>query len=325
MLMAIPLSRRQLLQLSGAAGLLCTLPKAAFAGEKSPAPAPSPYASFHPFTIGDIPALALNDGFGAMPLKPLWAPEASEEELKTALAREHLPTSSVAMQFNILLLKIGGETVLIDTGYGKNGGPTNGLLLDSLAKAGIQPSDITGIVLSHAHGDHFGGLVDAHTRALNFPNAKIFANKTEVDFWTGSASDSLGETKKSAATVLGEVKAKLEFVAPGDKILGGLELLDAHGHTPGHLAVLISSGSDQLLHIVDTAHNHVINFANPGWTVGFDTDNKQAAATRKKIFDRIVADRLRTFAYHLPWPGLGHIVHEGAGFRWLPEPWKWDS
>ena len=106
----------------------------------------------------------------------------------------------------------------------------------------------------------------------------------------------------------------------------GLEVVDAPGHTPGHIALLVSSGKEALLNAADTVHHHVLMFAHPEWTSSFDSDPKMAAETRRKILQRAAGDGLRVLGYHLPFPGIGHVrTAKGGAFEWVPEPWNWTS
>lgn len=65
---------------------------------------------------------------------------------------------------------------------------------------------------------------------------------------------------------------------------------------------------------------------HPDWTVAFDTNEAQAAASRKQLLAKAAADRTRLFGYHLPFPGLGRVRADGrgqgGGYEWLPEPWS---
>ena len=286
-------------------------------------------AGFHRFNIGEIKAIALNDGGGKLsPVHPTFAPSASAEEVKAVLEKAIVPTDHVKMYFNVLVLSIGAETILIDTG---NGGADGGVA-GNLAAAGIKPESITGIIISHAHPDHVFGLVGADDKP-KFPNAKIFMNKLEHDFWTADTLNfgdlSVGEDSKRAWSkripeILKINKAAVQLVAGGDKVLGGLELVHTPGHTPGHTSVLVRSGQESLMAMGDLAHNYVLMFARPDWTIGFDLDRKQAVHTRRETFDRLAADRTRVFGYHLPWPALGHVRRTGAeAFEWAMEPWGW--
>jgi glyoxylase-like metal-dependent hydrolase (beta-lactamase superfamily II) len=271
----------------------------------------------------------LHDGGFSAPAgqSPFGVGEA-EGAVAAGLEAALLPADAVQVQFNNLLVKIGAELVLIDAGCGAAFGDAGGKLAAALAAVGVKPSQITGVVLTHAHGDHFGGLLDGEGKAA-FGNARIFVSRAEHAFWTGSSPDVSGmavpeEGRRGAVegaqkmfTVL---KDKLELVAGGDRILDGLELLDTPGHTPGHLALAVGSGKDQLLHFADAAHHHALSFANPGWRFAYDADGAMAAATRRKLFDRAAADKMRLFGSHMPFPALGRVRKTGAAYEFVMEP-----
>lgn len=329
-------TRREAIKIAGAAGVMAALPWSGIPRAEAAAPAlKGPQAGgYYRFSIGDIEAIVISDGgLSFRPIQPTWAPEASKEELEGTLRSAFLPTDRLNLDVNTLLLKIGGELVLVDTGAGNLFGPTLGKMAERLAAAGIQPAQVTAVVISHAHGDHFGGLLDGEGKPV-FTNATYFASKTEVDFWTGSDPDLSKlrvppENRKvfldNARRYLGAIKGRLTPVMPGKKIVEGLEVVDAPGHTPGHIALLVSSGKEALLHAVDTVH-HALMFAHPEWTSAFDVDPKMGADTRRRVLDRTAADGLRVLGYHLPFPGIGHVrTVKGGGFEWLPEPWSWTT
>ncbi|MCP2500196.1 MAG: MBL fold metallo-hydrolase [Deltaproteobacteria bacterium] len=330
-------TRRDALKIAGAAGVMAALPWSGIPEAEAAAPAlKGPQAGgYYRFAIGEIEAVVISDGgLSFQPIQPTWAPEASKEELEGTLRSAFLPTDRLNLDVNTLLLKIGGELVLVDSGAGGLYGPSLGKVRERLSAAGVEPSQVTGVVLTHAHGDHFGGLLDGDGKPV-FPNAAYFASKTEVDYWTGSDPDMSKlrvpeENKKvfaaNAKRYLGAIKDRLTPVSPGQKIVPGLEVVSAPGHTPGHIALLVSSGKEALLHAVDTVHHHKLMFAHPEWTSAFDSDPKMGADTRRKILDRSAADGLRVLGYHLPFPGIGHVrAVKGGGFEWVPEPWNWTS
>ncbi|MCX5691329.1 MAG: MBL fold metallo-hydrolase [Planctomycetota bacterium] len=286
-------------------------------------------AGYYRFQIGSIEAVALHDGSSKLtPIQPAIASEATADELNSVLREYHHSTDAANIEFNTLVLKIGAETVLIDTG---NGGDGAGVAAN-LAAAGIKPESITAVIISHAHPDHIFGLVNAND-SLAFPNAKVFMSKIEHDFWTADTIK-LGDTAipdewrkawiSRVPAVIKAVKPKLNLVAGGDALMDALEPIHTPGHTPGHLSVAIRSGKDQLMAMGDLSHNSVVMFAKPTWTIGFDVSKKDAIATRLKMFDRMAADRMRVFGYHMPWPGLGHIRRVGVdSYQWLLESWAW--
>lgn len=289
---------------------------------------------FYRARIGSIPTTIVSDGFSAIaPVQPLFAPEGKAEEVAAVLRENFLPEDKVNIDFNTVLLRIGGEVILVDTGSGISQEATIGRLLGNLMAAGVKPAQVTGIIITHAHRDHLFGAVQPDGRA-SFPNAKVFISKTEHDFWMSPNPDLSGlgvpeEWKKAwvsgTQSVLGSLKGSLQLVAPGDKIVDGIELVGTPGHTPGHMSLVVSSGKDRVLIAGDLAHNHALMFAKPEWTVAFDSDKKQAIESRKKMFDRAAADRLRVLAYHMPFPGVGHISRQGSGYRWNMEPWAWTA
>jgi glyoxylase-like metal-dependent hydrolase (beta-lactamase superfamily II) len=330
-------TRRDALKFAGAAGVMAALPWSGIAEAEAAAPAlKGPQAGgYYRFSIGDVEAVVISDGgLSFKPIQPTWAPEASKEELEGMLRSAFLPTDRLNLDVNTLLLKIGGELVLVDTGAANLFGPSLGKMPERLAAAGVQPAQVTGVVLTHAHGDHYGGLLDGAGKPV-FPNATYFASKTEVDYWTGSDPDMSklripDENKKvfaaNAKRYFGAIKDRLTPVSPGQKIVEGVEVVGAPGHTPGHIALLVTSGKEALLNAADTVHHHVVLFAHPEWTSYFDSDPKMAAETRRKILQRAAADGLRVLGYHLPFPGIGHVrAAKGGAFEWVPEPWNWAS
>jgi glyoxylase-like metal-dependent hydrolase (beta-lactamase superfamily II) len=332
-------SRRSALQLAGLGAAALALPRMARGDDNVAAPAVkepkvlTQPTGFYRAKVGSLETLILSDGSFKVATRPLFAPEASDEQVTQVLRENLAPTDMVSMEFNVICVKIGRETVLIDTGNGPTptGGP--GRIFAQLKAAGVSPDDVTAVIITHAHYDHLGGAVDAMDKPA-FKNARVFMSRAEHDFWSQDKPELSGakipqEWKDGWITGthkrLAALKGKLELVKPGDRILDGLELIDTPGHTPGHLSVLISDGADQLLCAADTCHNHILMFAKPDWSIGVDSDPKLAVASRKRLFDRAAADKLRVSAYHLPWPGFGRIGKHRDGYLWVPEPWSWEA
>lgn len=329
---AMEVSRREMFRIAGAAGIAfaargASLPARALAAS----PAGSRSSGFYRFAIGDIEATVVSDGgLAFQPIQPTWAPEAKKEEIEAMLSAAFLPADRLSLAVNVLAMRIGDGVVLVDTGAGGLFGPTLGKMKENLGAAGVDPAGVKAVILSHGHGDHFGGLLDSEGKS-NYPNAAVYANKTEIDYWTGPNPDVSKlripeENRKvfveNARKHFAAVRDRLQAVTPGQKILGGsVEIVAAPGHTPGHIALQVVSGKEALLHVADTVHHYVLMFARPEWTAAFDSDPQMAAATRKKVFERAAAERTRVLGYHLPFPGIGHVRAAKQGFEWVPEPW----
>jgi len=333
--LAARLSRRDALRLFGLASFTAAFtPSLLRAAETAPTAAPvlslaGGQPGFYRFNIGAIEALALSDGGMAPAVNecPFGVGE-PREKVAATLHDAFLPTDKVRIPFNVLVVRLGSDLVMIDAGCGGAFGPIGGHLTAQLAAAGIKPEQITAIILSHVHGDHFGGLLDANKEPA-FKNAKLFIHRQEHAFWIGASPDlsamkMADDTKKNfiagAQSVLAAFKGKWQLISSSEKLFDGLEIVEAFGHTPGHIALLFSSGNDQLLHFVDAAHHHVLSFAHPEWIMAFDSHPAAAIETRKKLFDRAAADRLRLFGAHMPFPALGHLRSTQGHYEYVTEP-----
>lgn len=326
------LDRRSML----AAGALALTP--ALLGRRAIAAAPAAAqaaaaqgepARFHRFKVGSVECVAVNDGTMILNgVQPTFAAKAPKEALDAALDRAFHPRDRAMLEFNAIALKLGtaggGEWVLIDCGYGENGAPTTGKIPANLKAAGIAPEAISAIFISHAHGDHINGVLTKEG-TLAYPNARYIMSKIEHDFWTGNPDLSklaFGDQQKREFTAnaqkhIAAIKPKLELIDGSSKLFSQLAFEPTPGHTPGHTSLVLRDGSDELFILADAAHNHVVMFADPTWGPIFDTEPDVAAATRRRLWDRLAADRTKVMAFHLPWPGLGHVRRDGGAYEWL--------
>lgn len=112
---------------------------------------------------------------------------------------------------------------------------------------------------------------------------------------------------------------RLRLVEGDHEPVPGVQILPAFGHTPGHLAVLISSGRQQLLYGAD-ALVHPVHVKHPDWNTVFDVLSEQAVRTRRQMLDRSASDRCLTFHYHFPFPCIGSVSRWKGGYQWEPMP-----
>ena len=117
-------------------------------------------AGFYRRKIGTFDVAVVSDGtFPFAPPFPTFGQNAGEEKVKAALEREFIKYENTLGHVNTLLVKTGKDVVLVDTGCGTLFGPTTGKLLSRLANAGVDAEAVTAVVITHAHGDHVGGLL----------------------------------------------------------------------------------------------------------------------------------------------------------------------
>ncbi len=283
---------------------------------------PSP--GFHRFKLGEFEITTIRDGARASDgPHPTFGANQPPEEVAALMEANLLPPSRFVNGFSPTLVSTGSELVLFDTGLGegaRQGGM--GQLIEQLAASGYKPEDVDVVVITHMHGDHIGGLTEGGAPA--FPNARYVAGKTEYDFWT-SPDRMSGPTANNAKAVDAKVKPlaeKMTFIEDNGEVVAGIVGLAAPGHTPGHMIFRLESGGKALIVTADTANHFVASLQRPEWHVAFDMDKEQGAATRKKVFDMIAADRLPFIGYHMPWPSVGYVEKMDVGYRYVPHTYQ---
>jgi glyoxylase-like metal-dependent hydrolase (beta-lactamase superfamily II) len=268
--------------------------------------------------IGDITVIALSDGVLAAPLDVVLGVERAEiERLAGRKPGEPLPIA-----VNAFLLERAGKLALVDTGSGNSMGPTLGGVPQNLRALGVAPERIETIFLTHLHPDHSNGLVDDAGNAI-YPNAEVVLHETEAAFWldrdeASGATERIRRNIAKTAVTTAPYRARMRTVRDGEAVPDISALLLA-GHTPGHTGWLIQSGKDSLLIWGDLVHLAAIQIERPDTGLVYDVDPQAACATRRRMFDRVAADKLAVAGAHLDFPGFGTIVRKGAGFAFEPD------
>jgi glyoxylase-like metal-dependent hydrolase (beta-lactamase superfamily II) len=257
----------------------------------------------HPFRLGELKLTALRDAQVAFPNDAKTfgvdaSPSAVSEELRAGGA----PTDRITVSVDALLVRTGKRIVLIDTGLGPK---SKGVLVDSLAEDKVSPKAVTDILLTHSHGDHIGGVLNANGGLL-FPKATIRMASAE---WASLQ-------KSGPADLVKTIAPHVKTFEPGAKIAPGITSVALDGHTPGHVGYEISSKGAKLLDIGDVAHSSIISLAKPDWTMGFDKDATLAKKTRQSTLAHLASDQELVFSPHFPYPGVGHVVTAGNAFAW---------
>lgn len=275
------------------------------------------------FHVGSIGCSVLSDGYVAYPTNWFF-PNADPDRLRQALEARHMPTHTVISPYTCLLIETGRNVILVDTGAGA-ASPTTGAIRARLEMLGVRPRDVDTVVLTHAHPDHIGGLATAYGQPI-FRNARHILAEREFEFWTGRADlkamrvpdEMKASMTRTARQALAAVRFQIETVDREREIVAGVRVLPAAGHTPGHLAVLVSDGGEHLLNVGDAAV-HPLHLEDPTLENGFDLAPGEACATRQELLDRAVAERAHLLAFHFPFPSVGRVAaRRGGGWDWTP-------
>lgn len=267
----------------------------------------------HRFYVGAIECTVLADGSAGYGMDKLAMrfPSIGEADLAGALLACGEEPDGQVSYYNPLLIRVGGDTILVDGGERADRHVTTGRTPQCLVELGIKPEEIDTVVITHAHGDHIVGLFETDNETLRYPKARYLISQTEWDFW-------MAQSRPNGSVMsawLAGLAPYVEFLEGDGVIRPGIKAIPASGHTPGHICLLIESEGERLLHGVDLVHSP-IQFANPDWSIKFDIDPAQARATRRALFGQLADEALLTLFYHMPFPGLGYIDRIGEGFVW---------
>jgi glyoxylase-like metal-dependent hydrolase (beta-lactamase superfamily II) len=263
----------------------------------------------HRFRVGQFDCTIIGDGGepGNVEMVKGMFPTVAAENIEGAIEAGGNP---IIFSINILHVQTPDGQVLIDTGTGSG----NEQLLDSLAQAGIDRHKIDRIIITHGHGDHIGGIVNANGQ-LNFPNARYSLWQSEWEYWLEQAEKS-DDPQNTARLNLLPIQERVDLIDHESEILPGMCVLAAPGHTIGHIALLLTSDGENLLHIVDAAH-HPMQVIHTDWSPAFDTQPDLSAQTRRALFERAARENLLVMAYHFPFPGLGQVTQQADVMRWI--------
>jgi glyoxylase-like metal-dependent hydrolase (beta-lactamase superfamily II) len=303
----------------------------------APALAAAPVAdrqapSYYRYKVGDAQVSVISDGANSFPLGDGFVLNARKDEVSAALEQAFLPKDKVTIHFAPLVINAGGRLVVVDTGNGAAAFAASqgnvGQFAANLGAAGFDPKAVDAVVISHFHADHINGLLAADGTPA-FPNAEVLVPAAEWKYFMddGEMSRASGERLqgvfKNARRVFETgLNKKVTPYEWGKDVAPGLYAVETIGHTPGHTSFILSSGNDKVFIQSDVTNLPALFVSHPGWHLMFDQDPVQAEKTRRKVYDMLVADKMRVQGFHYPFPANGFVQKDGDGYRLVPAPWS---
>jgi len=272
-----------------------------------------PSSIFPSQRVGDFTITAISDGYLAASLDFLSNIDPSEASKMQSDAGQK---DASTVHINCYVVRGAGRTILIDGGAGgiKQWG---GRLRTNLSLAGIEPSEIDTILLTHAHPDHVGGLVDRGGQIV-FPNAELVAHQREVEFWQDDSNLSRASERARgnfliARQVFNGYRDQLRTFDAGE-VLPGISAMPLPGHTDGHSGYLLESHDQGLLVWGDIVHFPHIQIKRPDVSIAFDQDPSLAAATRSRLLDLVSSEELLIAGMHFGELGFARIKRMGRSY-----------
>ena len=286
---------------------------------------PSRYA----LRVGDIDVLVISDG--VLPITaPTLATNADSADLATWLDDMFLPPDVLDWPLNVVVVRSGGRTILIDAGLGMEfpDFPRAGQLALRLEAAGIPAASVTDVVLTHMHMDHVGGLLTDGLRSRLSPDVRIHAASAEAEFWESPdfsrtvMPQPIPDVLRSVASrFLDEYRGRLQTFETEYEVAPGVLVSRTGGHTPGHSVVRLASGGERMTFAGDLVFQ--VGFDNPEWQNGFEHDPEEAARVRIRLLRELAATGEALVATHLPFPSVCHVAAAGDVFRCVPAVWDY--
>jgi glyoxylase-like metal-dependent hydrolase (beta-lactamase superfamily II) len=286
---------------------------------------PSRYA----VQVGDIEVLVISDGVLPITAETL-AYDTNPADLATWLDDRFLPKDVLDWPLNVVVVRSGGRTILVDAGLGVEfpDFPRAGQTVHRLEAAGIDPSAVTDVVLTHLHMDHVGGLLTQGLKERLRPDLRVHVASAEAEFWeapdfsnTHMPAPVPDALRSIASRFLDEYRGQMRTFETEYEVAPGVLVRRTGGHTPGHSIVRLASGGDRLTFAGDAVFE--VGFDNPEWHNGFEHDPEEAARVRIQLLRELAATGESLVATHLPFPSVCHVATAGDVFRCVPAAWDY--
>ncbi len=326
------LTRRGLLSGATAIGAANLFPDIYSVANAAAPPIGAQAPGFYRYKVGNFECTSINDGARSFAPPDRFVVNVPKDQFLAAAEAAYMPKGMVTVPFNPQLINTGSKLVLIDCGNGvAQFEPSKGAVgrtLHNLQAAGVDPKAVDVVLMSHLHPDHTNGI-RAADGSMAFPNAEIMVPARDWAFWMSDDNAAKAESNPMMKNYFANVKkvyagieGKVTKYEWGKEVVPGITSIEAPGHTPGHTAFAIASGSSKIFVQSDVTNIPELFLRNPDWHVVFDVDAQKAQETRHKFYDMVSAEKALVVGFHFTFPSLGYVEKDGAKYRLVPTLWN---
>jgi glyoxylase-like metal-dependent hydrolase (beta-lactamase superfamily II) len=329
----IELNRRSVLTGAVAASATALTPLAVSTPSLAAAPpAGKQNTGWYRYKVGSHEITVATDGVNRFRFPDGFVANKNRDEVNAGIAQFYMGVEKdhVAIPYSPIAVNTGSKLVVIDTGTGEANFERSkgvaGQFHSNLKAAGIDRNQVDIVIISHFHGDHINGLLGTDNKPA-FANAEILVPAPEWKYFMDDAemgkqtSDRMKGVFTNARRVFDALGRKVTQYEAGKEIAPGITAVATHGHSPGHMSHVVSSGNSKV-YVQGDVTNIPLFVRNPGWHLFFDQDAKMAEETRRKVYDMLAAEKMQVQGFHYPFPALAYIEKTGAGYRETPVPWS---
>ena len=266
--------------------------------------------------VGAIAIEGVSDGSIPMPPTPLFN-KTDQDWLQHSQFLDD--DGMLPIEMGGFLVRSGEHLVLVDTGLGPQVVPgRTGSFMKNLAALGVDPSEITDVVLTHLHFDHLGWATDGERRL--FDNATYRCHEADWEFFMGPNpfDDSLAVSSlggRSSSELLPPLVDRLETWSSDGTVLPGIDVRSAPGHTPGSTVIVVSSGTERAMLLGDVVHCPA-ELLSDDWEMIGDVDRRLAQRSREALARELERSNIPAAATHFPGLKFGRLLSAQGRRQW---------
>ena len=220
-----------------------------------------------------------------------------------------LPGASILVDAGDYAVAVSLNTPYVPPDYSPPPG-----LIDQLLEKDISPEDITHVVITHLHFDHYSGVTIERDGQYvpAFPNARCSVGR--ADWEDPDTQEALKDPDSLESRTVGVLhRAGLLELVEGDiDLLPGIRILAARGESPGHQVVRVHS-EGQVLYCLGDLYHDPLEVEHPTWMARW-ADAATTLASRRRLVELALAEDALLVPAHM---SPGRLERTADGVHWV--------